>query len=84
MEKFCIKKAERYWNQDRKLLLPMFELIYVWNMFKVLGKKWEMIEAVYIIVDKTLNLMDSGKCKYTIKYCIVPPLSECFKSRAIV
>lgn len=63
MEKFCIKKAERYWNQDRKLLLPMFELLYVWNMFKILGKKWKMIEAVYLIVDETIKQMDSGKCK---------------------
>ncbi|XP_054281033.1 tetratricopeptide repeat protein 39B-like isoform X2 [Macrosteles quadrilineatus] len=68
MEKFCIKKAERYWNQDRKLLLPMFELLYVWNMFKILGKKWKMIEAVYLIVDETIKQMDSGKLKISTTY----------------
>lgn len=46
------------------LLLPVFELLYVWNMFKVLGKKWNLVEAVFVIVDKTLKLMDSGKRKF--------------------
>uniref|UniRef100_A0A1B6HRS6 Tetratricopeptide repeat protein 39B n=1 Tax=Homalodisca liturata TaxID=320908 RepID=A0A1B6HRS6_9HEMI len=68
MEKFCIKKSERYWAQDRKLVLPVFELLYVWNMFKVLGKKWSLVEAVFIIVDKTLNLMNSGKLKISSAY----------------
>lgn len=63
MEKFCIKKSERYWAQDKKLVLPVFELLYVWNMFKILGKKWDLIEPVYLIVDRTLKMMDSGKCK---------------------
>ena len=45
MEKFCVKKSERYWAQDKQLVLPIFELMYVWNLFKVVGKKWELCEA---------------------------------------
>lgn len=61
MEKFCVKKSERYWAQDKQLVLPIFELMYVWNLFKVLGKKWELCEAVYRVVDRTLRHLDAGK-----------------------
>lgn len=61
MEKFCVKKSERYWSQDRQLILPVFELMYLWNLFKVLGKKWELCEAVYRVVDRTLRSFDAGK-----------------------
>lgn len=64
MEKFCVKKSERYWSQDKQLVLPVFELMYVWNLFKVLGKKYELCEAVYRVVDRTLRHLDTGKCKY--------------------
>lgn len=52
MEKFAIKKAERYLNQDHHLVLPALELLYIWNYFKIISKKWELSDNIYRIIDK--------------------------------
>uniref|UniRef100_A0A1B6DVT7 Tetratricopeptide repeat protein 39B n=1 Tax=Clastoptera arizonana TaxID=38151 RepID=A0A1B6DVT7_9HEMI len=61
MEKFYIKKTERYWVQDRQLVLPIFELCFVWNFFKVLGKKWEVAENVYKVIERKQKELESTK-----------------------
>ncbi|XP_068082309.1 tetratricopeptide repeat protein 39B isoform X2 [Anabrus simplex] len=66
MEKFTIKKTERFFSQGKTLILPAFELLYLWNLFKVLGKKFELVENVFKIIDKTLKMLESqeGKTGY--------------------
>ncbi|XP_075219598.1 tetratricopeptide repeat protein 39B-like [Lycorma delicatula] len=59
MEKFCIKKSERYFAQDKKLVLPALELVFVWNLFKVIGKKWDFCITVYKVIERTLRELDS-------------------------
>ncbi|XP_046407172.1 tetratricopeptide repeat protein 39B-like [Ischnura elegans] len=59
MEKFAVKKTERYFAQGKTLLLPAFELLYVWNLFKVLGKKWQLVEGVYKLVEEELKLLNN-------------------------
>ncbi|KAK9497802.1 hypothetical protein O3M35_003724 [Rhynocoris fuscipes] len=61
MEKFCVRRCERYTMQKKFLLLPAIELIYVWNYFKVLGKKWDMCQAVYKLILKSCLDIDRGK-----------------------
>lgn len=39
MEKFILKKVKRYFSQNNYLVLPIFELIYVWNLFKCFQTK---------------------------------------------
>ncbi|KAG7207004.1 hypothetical protein KM043_000895 [Ampulex compressa] len=43
MEKFVVKKAERYFAQKKNLVLPVFELMYVWNFFRIVGKRQDLI-----------------------------------------
>lgn len=47
MEKFVIKKAERYFAQKKNLLLPIFELMYVWNMFRIIGKRQDVMLNIF-------------------------------------
>jgi hypothetical protein len=63
MEKFAVKKAERFFAQKKMLVLPALELLYVWNLFKVLGKKRELIQNVYKMIEKTLAVLDAQKSK---------------------
>ena len=37
MEKYAIRKAERFLKQGGRLTLPGLELIYLWNGFKIVG-----------------------------------------------
>jgi hypothetical protein len=63
MEKFAVKKTERFFAQKKILVLPALELMYVWNLFKVLGKKRELIQNVYKLIEKTLAKLDAQKSK---------------------
>ncbi|XP_021926288.1 tetratricopeptide repeat protein 39B-like isoform X2 [Zootermopsis nevadensis] len=61
MEKFVVKKSERFFAQKKMLVLPALELMYVWNLFKVLGKKRELIQNVYKLIEKALAKLDAQK-----------------------
>ena len=51
MEKFAVRKAERYLDQEYYLVLPGLELIYVWNGFAILGQDYKLTEKMYILVE---------------------------------
>ena len=61
MEKFAVAKADRFLAQGNQLVLPALELIYVWNGFKILGKSWEMMEPVFLLVEKSLKDIELKK-----------------------
>ncbi|GLH07929.1 Tetratricopeptide repeat protein 39B [Gryllus bimaculatus] len=63
MEKFAVKKTARFFAQGNTLVLPAFELLYLWNMFKVLGKKFEMVQNVYKEIERTLRKLNQAKVK---------------------
>lgn len=55
MEKFAIKKAERYFAQNETLILPVIELMFLWNLFKLLKKNFKMAENVLKLIEKALR-----------------------------
>ncbi|KAJ1519416.1 hypothetical protein ONE63_004708 [Megalurothrips usitatus] len=61
MEKFVIRKTERYFAQKKFLILPGVELVYMWNLFKTLRNKWSVAENIYKLVEKTLKEFDETK-----------------------
>lgn len=69
MEKFAIKKAERYFAQKNQLTLPAVELMYLWNAFKVLGKHFSIADNVYKLIERALNDLDAKKepSKYDVE-----------------
>lgn len=59
MEKFVIKKAERYFTQNRRLVLPCIELMFLWNSFKVLGKQFALADGIYRLIEQELVTLNS-------------------------
>lgn len=59
MEKFAIKKTERFFTQQRQLTLPCIELMYLWNTFKILGKHFALGDNILKLIDKALNDMNA-------------------------
>ncbi|KAF7992091.1 hypothetical protein HCN44_001416 [Aphidius gifuensis] len=65
MEKFVVKKSERYFAQDKTLVLPIFELMYVWNLFRIVGKISNFIMNMYkIIEDEENNIKNNPRTIY--------------------
>ncbi|XP_043484880.1 tetratricopeptide repeat protein 39B-like [Leptopilina heterotoma] len=52
MEKFVIKKVERYFAQKKHLVLPMYELMFVWNLFRVAGKRQDIVMKMYQTIEE--------------------------------
>ncbi|XP_063929008.1 tetratricopeptide repeat protein 39B-like isoform X2 [Zophobas morio] len=58
MEKFAVKKAERYFEQGHHLVLPVVELMYIWNLFKTM-KNFNVANTMYKLVEKALKELNS-------------------------
>lgn len=71
MEKFAIKRSERYFAQKKWLCLPAIELMYIWNLFRILGKKLELIQSVYKLIEKELENLDKGSDYYEDNLCLL-------------
>ncbi|CAG9864886.1 unnamed protein product [Phyllotreta striolata] len=65
MEKFAVKKAERYFSQNRNLLIPVVELMFLWNMFKIF-KNFSVGAKILKLIEKAATNLDSGdkSCRY--------------------
>lgn len=61
MEKFAVRKSERFLDQGNRLTLPSLELIYVWNGFRTLGKSWNLVEPVYVLIEDTIKEINQTK-----------------------
>lgn len=60
MEKFAIKRAERYYNQNQSLILPVIELMYIWNMFKILKGHFSTAERIFKLIDRAQKKLNSA------------------------
>ena len=62
MEKFAISKANRFLEQKNCLVLPVLEIIYVWNQFDIFGKSEIMTKKVDELIDQCLEkITELGK-----------------------
>ncbi|XP_029660077.1 tetratricopeptide repeat protein 39B-like [Formica exsecta] len=65
MEKFVIKRTERYFAQKKNLILPIFELMYVWNLFRIIGKRQDLILNIFKTIEETeRELKTASKNEY--------------------
>lgn len=55
MEKFCIRRSERFFYQKETLMLPMIELMYMWNMFKLLKSNYQIVDQVLKVIERALR-----------------------------
>ena len=61
MEKFVVKKCARFFAQNERLCLPVLELMYVWNGFRIVGKNWTLIQNCYRLVERTVKDLERRK-----------------------
>ena len=67
IEKYCVRKAEKYFNNGGRLVLPAFELMLVWNWFNIVAKRRDLLENIYAqIVAKTEELQKRTCFRYIL------------------
>ncbi|XP_022914988.2 tetratricopeptide repeat protein 39B-like isoform X2 [Onthophagus taurus] len=64
IEKFCVKKAERYLDNPNNLIVPILELMYLWNMFKILKGNQKVAGNILKLIESAEKSLDGGKNKY--------------------
>lgn len=72
MEKFVIKRTERYFAQKKCLILPVFELMYVWNFFRIIGKRADLTLNIFKRIEeeeKELKKMQWVSRSYLTSAC---------------
>lgn len=57
-EKFVIRKSARFFSQGERLSLAALELLYIWNLLKIVGKEWSLIQPLYRIIERTIKDLD--------------------------
>lgn len=55
LEKFIIKKTDRYFAQKKNLVLPIYELMYIWNLFRIIGKRQDLVMSIYKTIEDEEN-----------------------------
>lgn len=60
-EKFAIHKANKYLTQNHRLFLPGMELILLWNGFKVLHRRPDLVEPMLKLVQTSLVELEETK-----------------------
>lgn len=69
MEKFTIKKADRFFAENKNLVLPAIELMYLWNAFKVLGKHFQLADNVFKAIETAQRKLEerTERSKYDVE-----------------
>lgn len=60
MEKFAVKRSQRFTNQNNRLFMPAIELLYLWNLFKVFGKRKSLCDNLYRLIDKNTKDLEKN------------------------
>ncbi|KAK4328683.1 hypothetical protein Pmani_000930 [Petrolisthes manimaculis] len=68
IEKFAVKKSARFFAQGETLTLSALELIYAWNGFKILAKKYENVEIMFSIIEREMKRMEAIKPEHRGEY----------------
>jgi len=67
MEKFAIRKAERWTKQGGRLTLPGLELVYLWNGFTILGQHYQMVEQFFVLIEQEMEVTEQRRGKAAAK-----------------
>ncbi|XP_075682764.1 tetratricopeptide repeat protein 39B isoform X1 [Rhinoderma darwinii] len=61
-EKFAVRKSRRYAAANPvKLTLPALEMMYVWNGFKIVGRRSDLTESLLVTIEKAETTLQNEK-----------------------
>lgn len=68
MEKFTIKKANRFFVENESLVLPALELMYIWNVFNIIGKEFHLADNILKVLEDAQQKLEARteRTKYDV------------------
>ena len=67
MEKFAIRKSERWIKQGGRLTLPGIELVYLWNGFTILGLHYKLVEQFFVVIEEEMERIEKRRAKTSVQ-----------------
>uniref|UniRef100_A0A0R3VT10 Tetratricopeptide repeat protein 39B n=1 Tax=Taenia asiatica TaxID=60517 RepID=A0A0R3VT10_TAEAS len=88
IEKFAMKKALRFFEQDKRLTLPGLEIMYLWSGFKLINDNRDLVNKFLLIIESKIHsLVDNQKkiSNYADDFCLATLLKgvclRCLRKR---
>ncbi|XP_067118387.1 tetratricopeptide repeat protein 39B-like isoform X2 [Centruroides vittatus] len=70
LEKYVVRKSQKFFSQDCKLLLPALELVYIWNSFPIIANAPHLAENMLTVIDKFMPDLPNDDDKNADDYCL--------------
>lgn len=58
-EKFAVERAKKFLQRDHQMILPVFELFYVWNVFAMMKTDPNLLRPIVDRIDEKLLVVDT-------------------------
>lgn len=71
MEKFAVKKSQRFFSQNNRLFMPAVELLYLWNLFNVFGKQKTLCDGLYRLIDKNTKDLEKNPGTVNNRFIVI-------------
>ncbi|KAL5104378.1 Tetratricopeptide repeat protein 39B [Taenia crassiceps] len=88
IEKFAMKKALRFFEQNKRLTLPGLEIMYLWSGFKLINDNRDLVNKFLLIIESKIHsLVDNQKniINYADDFCLATLLKgvclRCLRKR---
>ena len=66
-EKIVLDRSKRYSNKVNEMILPAFELIYIWNIFNMMSSDPSQLTPMLNMVDEKLKIHKKTLGKFLFK-----------------
>ncbi|GBM98299.1 Tetratricopeptide repeat protein 39B [Araneus ventricosus] len=61
LEKYVVRKSNKFASQGGRLIVPALELLYIWNSFPMIAKSRELTENILCRVNNVFSSLEDAK-----------------------
>ncbi|KAG8183594.1 hypothetical protein JTE90_025147 [Oedothorax gibbosus] len=61
LEKYVVRKSNKFTTQNGRLIVPALELLYIWNSFPMIAKSQELTENILCRVNNVFSSLEDAK-----------------------
>lgn len=65
-ERLVLTRSKKYVNNSEDMLLPAFELMYIWNVFNMMSNNPELFNPMLELIETKLKSLDKKDGNYKL------------------